>query len=104
MSHEFESGFFVNTPAWHRLGTMLDNPPTTSEAIKAAGLDWTVLEEPIYQVEEGDIPSQIAGYKALIRDRDRSVLSVVSQSYQPLQNRDAFRRSPRNKIPMRQVG
>lgn len=29
MPHQFESGFFVHQPAWHRLGKVLDNPPTT---------------------------------------------------------------------------
>ena len=49
MSHQFESGFFAsNTPAWHGLGKVLDNPPTTAEAIKAAGLDWQVNEQAIF--------------------------------------------------------
>jgi len=29
MSHQFETGFFAsNLPAWHGLGTILENPPT----------------------------------------------------------------------------
>lgn len=52
MSHQFESGFFVHEPAPHRLGKVLDNPPTTEQAIIDAGLDWRVLEEPVYQLQE----------------------------------------------------
>ncbi|MGH2412425.1 MAG: hypothetical protein ACRDEA_01750 [Microcystaceae cyanobacterium] len=70
MSHEFESGFFVHQPAWHRLGKVLDNPPTTERAILEAGLDWMVLEEPIYRLEK-DGPVEVSSHKSLIRDRDR---------------------------------
>src|SRR5262245_1582345 len=28
MSHQFESGFFVRVPAWHRLGTVVQEAPT----------------------------------------------------------------------------
>ena len=40
MAHHFESGMFVREPAWYGLGTVLDEPPTVSEAIVEAGLDW----------------------------------------------------------------
>ena len=89
MSHQFESGFFVNQPAWHQLGTVLHNPPTTEQAIKEAGLDWKVLEEPIYKLEKQS-PVIIPSYKSLIRESDRSVLGVVTQYYHPLQNDKAF--------------
>jgi phage/plasmid-like protein (TIGR03299 family) len=90
MSHQFESGFFVSEPAWHRLGKVLDNPPTTEAAIKDAGLDWRVLEEPVYTLENNE-PKEILGYKSLVRDRDRSILGVVTNHYNPLQNDEAFR-------------
>jgi phage/plasmid-like protein (TIGR03299 family) len=76
-------------PAWHRLGKVLDNPPTVQEAIAQAGLDWTVLEEPVYGIDNGN-PTPIPGYKRLVRDRDRSTLGIVSSRYRPLQNIKAF--------------
>ena len=85
MSHQFESGMFVGQPAWHRLGKVLDNPPTTEQAIIEAGLDWEVLEEPVYRLKH-DLPEIIPGYKSLVRDSDRKVLGVVTDFYHPLQN------------------
>ena len=46
--HEFESGFFVHQPAWHGLGTVLDDAPNIETAIIKAGLDWKVLERPLF--------------------------------------------------------
>ena len=89
MSHQFESGFFVNQGAWHGLGTVLDRPPTTAQAIKDAGLDWQVTEQPIYtQLEHGLSP--VATHKSLVRSTDHQLLGIVSNGYQPLQNHDAF--------------
>lgn len=90
MSHEFESGFLVQQAAWHRLGKVLDNPPTTEQAIVEAGLDWTVLEQPIYRVENQELV-EIPTHKSLIRDRDNQLLGIVSNSYHPLQNSEAFK-------------
>jgi len=51
MSHEFETGFFVQTPPWHQIGTLLiDAPQTAIEAITAAGLDWFVTKESLEAV------------------------------------------------------
>ncbi|MBF2026369.1 MAG: DUF932 domain-containing protein [Oscillatoriales cyanobacterium C42_A2020_001] len=86
MAHEFESGFFVAQAAWHRLGTVLQNPPTVEDAIVKAGLDWRVLEEPI--IETGEETPTLR--KHLIRDRDRQLLGTVVHNYVPLQNEDAF--------------
>jgi phage/plasmid-like protein (TIGR03299 family) len=88
MSHEFESGFFVAQAAWHGLGTVLRQPPTTEQAIVQAGLDWRVVGEPFYQL---DAEQQATLHKRLMRDRDLRVLGTVSPDYVPLQNQDAFR-------------
>jgi phage/plasmid-like protein (TIGR03299 family) len=88
MAHEFESGFFVAQAAWHGLGTVLQDAPTTAEAISQAGLDWRVLEEPFYQVEDEEAAVL---RKKLVRDRDQRLLGVVNPDYTPLQNQDAFR-------------
>lgn len=90
MSHEFESGFFVSQPAWHGLGSVLNNPPSIVDAIEETGLDWQVEEKPIF-FGQGEELKQIESHKSLIRSTDRKVLGVVSNNYQPLQNIDAFK-------------
>lgn len=100
MSHEFESGMFVGQGAWHGLGTVLQSAPTVEEAIRQAGLDWTVEEAPVYvrrpELDPVAFPFSELGYvnadryKALVRSSDRSILSVVGAEYTPLQNAEAF--------------
>ena len=85
MSHHFESGVFVNEPAWHGLGTVLNNPPTTAQAIAEAGLNWQVREQPIYTQSEHGL-SPVATHKSLVRSIDRQLLGIVSNDYKPLQN------------------
>lgn len=89
MAHKFESGFFVHQAAWHQLGTVLNNPPTIEQGIAKAGLNWRVIEEPVYRVEEN--ATDVILCKKLIRDCDRALLGTVQPDYTPLQNEDAFR-------------
>ncbi|NJK58933.1 MAG: DUF932 domain-containing protein [Pleurocapsa sp. SU_5_0] len=89
MAHNFDSGFLVNQGAWHGLGKVLDNPPTTAQAIIDAGLDWQVKEQPIYTQSNSGL-SPISTYKSLVRSTDHQLLGVVSNKYKPLQNHDAF--------------
>lgn len=88
MAHEFESGFFVHQPAWHGLGTVLDNPPTCLQALERSGLDWDVELTPVY-TNEFD-PIMVPDYHAVRRSSDARVLGVVGKNYHPLQNREAF--------------
>ena len=89
MSHQFESGFFVKRGAWHKLGTILDNPPSTAVAITEAGLNWHIVEQPIYTQSEHGL-SPVKSHKSLVRSSDYQLLGIVSEAYKPLQNQDAF--------------
>lgn len=86
MSANVESLFVVREPAWHGLGKVIEKEPTSEEAIIAAGLDWNVVQEPIYKESGVNIP----GYLANIRDSDGSVLGVVTKKYSIVQNKEAF--------------
>ena len=86
MSANVESMFYVRETPWHGLGTRVIEAPDSEGALIAAGLNWNVVQEPIYTQEE----ELIDGYKANVRDSDRSVLGVVTDRYKIVQNREAF--------------
>lgn len=81
-----ESMFSVREKPWHGLGKIVMEAPTSADALRLAGLDWNVVQEPIYT----DFNEPIVGYKANVRDSDRKVLGVVSDRYKVVQNTDAF--------------
>ena len=86
MSANGESMFYVRTAPWHGLGTKVIEAPDSEGALVAAGLNWNVVQEPIYTREE----EMIDGYRANVRDSDRRVLGVVTDRYKIVQNREAF--------------
>lgn len=92
MAHEVESMFSVRKVPWHGLGTILDSPPTSEEAIKEAGLDWQVLQRAVYWQSplNPDKYIEIPDRKLLVRDNDETALGLVSKDYTPLQNSTAF--------------
>ena len=86
MAAEVESMFYVRRVPWHGLGTRVEEALSSEEALKAANLDWKVVQEQIF-TEDGRL---VKDYFANIRDRDGKVLGVVSGRYRIVQNRDAF--------------
>ena len=86
MSANVESMFYVRETPWHGLGTRVMEAPDSRDALIAAGLDWNVVQEPIYTAEN----ALINGYKANVRDSDRRVLGVVTDRYKVVQNQEAF--------------
>ena len=86
MSANVETMFYVRETPWHGLGTKVMTAPDSREALIAAGLNWNVIQEPIYTEEN----EPISGYKANIRDSDRRVLGVVTDRYKVVQNHAAF--------------
>ena len=86
MAANVESMFYVRKAPWHGLGTRVMEAPDSKGALELAGLNWKVLQEPIYTTEG----EPICGYKANVRDSDRKVLGVVSDRYKIVQNQEAF--------------
>ena len=86
MAANVESMFYVRETPWHGLGTKVLEAPASKDALQLAGLDWRVLQEPIYTAME----ELVDGYKANVRDSDRKVLGVVTDRYRVIQNDEAF--------------
>lgn len=86
MAANVENMFYVRETPWHGLGIRVEEAPTSEEALRLAGLDWNVVSAPVYQ-ENGLL---ISGYKANVRDKDNSVLGIVSSRYRIVQNTEAF--------------
>ena len=86
MAANVEKMFYVRETPWHGLGTKVMEAPASEEALKIAGLDWKVLQEPIYTTGK----ELIEGFKVNVRDTDRRVLGVVSDRYKIVQNQEAF--------------
>ena len=86
MAANVETIFYTREKPWHGLGTMVAEAPNSKDALRLAGLNWKVLQEPVYTENE----ELIQGYKANVRDTDRKVLGVVTDRYKVIQNEEAF--------------
>ena len=86
MSSMIESLFYVRETPWHGQGIRVEEAPTSEDAIRLAGLDWEVNQQPIY-LEDG---TQIKGNYANVRSSDGMPLGIVGDRYKIVQNTDAF--------------
>lgn len=91
MSHEIETMFSVREKPWHYEQTqevtkIIQEAPTSAEALELAGLDWNVVRKPIFDETAKEIP----GYFMNIRETDNKILGVISDRYALIQNKDAF--------------
>lgn len=86
MAANIETMFYTRQKPWHGLGTRVMESPTSKDALRLAGLDWNVVQEPIYTETE----EVIEGFKVNVRDSDRKVLGVVTDRYKVIQNEEAF--------------
>lgn len=86
MAANVETMFYTREKPWHGLGTMVQEAPSSADALVLAGLDWSVIQK-LIETEDG-IP--VPGFKANIRDSDGQVLGVVSDRYKVVQNTEAF--------------
>ncbi|MGZ6564204.1 MAG: DUF932 domain-containing protein [Solirubrobacteraceae bacterium] len=106
MSHGIthtDNMFSVRAMPWHGLGVVLDEYPCSiDEALDKAGLGWKVTHGDVLVVKTPEwtddfgikhppelIPAK--GFKANLREDTGEVLGIVSDEYEVVDNRDAFR-------------
>lgn len=91
MAHQLQANDFMvsgkGIKAWHGLGATVEGLLTASEALEAARLTWQVEKKAIMVAGGRKIPDMYA----TVRSDDQSVLGVVGDAYNVLQNADAFR-------------
>lgn len=86
MIMESDTMFSHRQRPWHGLGKVVEDAPTSEDALELAGLDWHVNREPVYVNGE-----PLSDRVALCRDSDNQFFDIVSNNYHVLQNTDAFR-------------
>lgn len=88
MSHNVETLAYAGETPWHGLGRRLGNRVTAQDIIREAELDWMVVERDVFASapDRTDLTGPVEGYKALVRETDGSVLSIVSGKYGIVQN------------------
>lgn len=80
------SGFTNQESPWLRNATVVKEALTSAEALSAAGLDFDVLQEPVFD-GWGDV---VNGYYLNRKSDDGTILGMVSGRYRVVQNTDAF--------------
>lgn len=87
MAANVETMFSVRVTPWHGLGEIIQEAPTSDDAIRIAGLDWKVIQSELICKENGQV---IDGFKVNIRDTDKKTLGIVTDRYKIVQNSEAF--------------
>lgn len=97
-AHAFMS---VKEKAWHGLGTIIQEYPTSAEALRFAGLDYHVEKRPLFTYDSENhngnpdtdliIPElEVPNYYATMRTDTKDILGVVGKDYEIVQNVQAF--------------
>ncbi len=95
------SFFSVKEKAWHGLGQLIEEYPTSAEAIKFAGLDYNVEKRKLFTYDNENnagntdteiiIPEiEVPNFYATMRTDTEQLLGVVGKDYEVVQNIDAF--------------
>jgi len=85
------SFFSVQQKAWHGLGKIVSDYPTSREALQFAGLDFNVIKRPnIHRLDDGtDIVSKTSFFTS--RTDNNAILGDrIGADYEVVQNTDAF--------------
>lgn len=86
MPADVETMFYVRQAPWHGLGVKVEKALSSRKALEIAGLNWNVVQKPIYTEDKILVPS----FKANVRESDEKILGVVTDRYKIVQNKEAF--------------
>ena len=86
MAALIESLFSVRETPWHGQGIIVEDAPTSEDAIRLAGLDWKVEQQKIYLADG----TEVQGNYANVRSSDGKPLGIVGERYKIVQNNEAF--------------
>ena len=93
------SFFSVKEKAWHGLGQLVSDYPTSREALRFAGLDFSVEKRKLFTYDKENLFGNantvaptipVPNYYATLRTDTEAVLGVVGTNYEVVQNVDAF--------------
>lgn len=88
MSHMVETMAYAGSTPWHGLGTKVPADLSPEQMLEKAGLNWSVRKVPAFANVGGK--NVAVGRSALVRDSDESILDIVSDDWNILQNSEAF--------------
>jgi phage/plasmid-like protein (TIGR03299 family) len=93
------SFFSLKEKAWHGLGQIIEDYPTSREALEFAGLNYRVEKRKLFTYDNHNLFGNadtiapnilVPNYYATIRTDNEAVLGVVGKDYEVVQNVDAF--------------
>jgi len=85
------SFFSVKEKAWHNLGQVVSDYPTSAEAIKYAGLDFEVIKAPnLHRFPTGETKVSTSSFFTYRADNYEVLGDKLGNEYEVVQNVDAF--------------
>lgn len=88
MAHMVETMAYAGEVPWHGLGVQVPADLSPAQMLEKAGLNWQVNKVPAFaSIGEKNVN---VGWSALVRDSDDTILDVVSNDWNPVQNTEAF--------------
>lgn len=88
MAHLIETMAYAGEVPWHGLGKEVPADLSPEQMLKTADLDWTVDKVPSFIEVNGT--KRFTGRHALVRSTDNTILDVVTDDWNPVQNYEAF--------------
>ena len=93
MAHQVESLAYTGEAPWHGLGMPVSKDSSPEQMQREAQLDWVVEKVPLFYMSRdpsGAPARRESDQYALIRQSDGELLDTVKQSWEPVQNHEAF--------------